>query len=325
MWLFRKETEAEKQSKLRNQETVEALNRGEIPPIARERIMKEKAAGKNFFSSDLTCREYLLMKEAGIQTVGQVMGTSFYKVGFFGMFNRFLNTTGEVDGITKALTHARQAAVERMRQEAELLGASGVVGVRINMKRHSWADNLTEFTAFGTAVRLPDWKPGTPTFTSTLNGQEFWQLYRAGYLPHGIVMGACAFYMHMDWNTRRAIYGWFSPNQELPTFTEGYRTAARLADLRLQADIAAHNADGAVGVRIDPGQETIEYEINDTSYYDILLNYTILGTAVSGHPEKEQKHDSPLMVLNLSTKTMGALSSTNATDWEYYDQFYDDE
>ena len=217
------------------------------------------------------------------------------------------------------------AAVDRMRQEAELMGASGVIGVRINMRRHQWADNLTEFTAFGTAVRLPNWKPGTPVFTSTLNGQEFWQLYRAGYMPKGIVMGACAYYMHMDWNTRRAIYGWFSPNQELPTFTDGYRTAARLADLRLQADIAEHRADGAVDMIVDPGEETIEYEINDTSYYDILLNYVILGTAVEAHPEMEQKHAAPLLCLNLSKKTYGRLGSTDDTDWEYYDKFYDGE
>lgn len=325
MWLFRKETDEEKQEKARQQEAVDALNRGEIPPIAKERILHENARGKNFFSSDLTTREYLLVREAGIQTVGQVMGTAFYKVGFWGFFNRYRNSTGEVPEVTRALTNARLAAVERMRQEAELMGASGVIGVRINMRRHQWADNLTEFTAFGTAVRLPNWKPGTPVFTSTLNGQEFWQLYRAGYMPHGIVMGACAYYLHMDWNTRRAIYGWFSPNQELPTFTDGYRTAARLADLRLQSDLAEHGASGAVDVIIDPGEETIEYEINDTSYYDILLNYVILGTAVSAHPEMEQKHSAPLLCLNLASKTFGRLGSTNDTDWEYYDKFYDGE
>ena len=88
MWLFRKETDEEKQQKQRQQEAVDALNRGEIPPIAKERILHENAQGRNFFSSDLTTREYLLVREAGIQTVGQVMGTAFYKVGFWGFFNR---------------------------------------------------------------------------------------------------------------------------------------------------------------------------------------------------------------------------------------------
>lgn len=323
MWFFKKETEEEKAEKARQKECVDALNRGEIPPIARERILREKAQGKNFFASDLTTREYLLVKEAGIQTVGQVMGTSFFKVSYFGFFNRAWGSSGELPQITAALTNARAVAVERMRQEAELLGASGVIGVRIVRKGHAWADNLTEFTAYGTAVRLPDWKPGDPVFTSSLNGQEFWQLYRAGYQPHAIVMGACAMYMHMDWNTRRAIYGWFSPNQELPNFTEGYRSAAKLANLRMKEELSRCGADGAVGVVIDPGEEVIEYEINDTSYYDILMNYVVIGTAVSAHPEREQKHPSPLMCLNLSSKTFGRLGSTDDTDWEYYDKFYD--
>ena len=322
MWLFRKETDAEKEAKQRQQATIEALTRGELPPIARERIMRERGQGKNFFASDLTVREFLLTKEAGVQTVGQVMGTSFYKVGFWGSFRTYRGATGEIMELSQAIVQAREAAVERMRQEAELLGASGVIGVRITMKRHSWADNLTEFTAFGTAVRLPDWQPSDGTFTSSLNGQEFWQLHKAGYRPHGIVMGSCAMYMHMDWNTRRQIYGWFSPNQEVNTFTDGYYQAVKTARLRLQKDIKAHNAEGAVGVIIDPGQETIEYEINDTSYYDVLLNYVIMGTAVSAHPEKEQQHTPPLLCLNLASKKFGALSSTNAMDDEYFEEFY---
>lgn len=308
----------EEQDKLRQEETIRALECGDIPPIARERIMREKAHGRSFFTSDLSTREYLLTREAGFQTLGQVMGTSFFKIGFWGMFRQYQRSSGELSGVTQAISHARKVAIERMRQEAKLLGASGVIGVRIQKRRHEWASDMTEFTAFGTAIRIPDWPAGEEPFTSSLNGQEFWQLYRAGYLPRSVVMGVCAYYVHMDSTTRQNLYGWFSPNREVHSFTEGYRFAAQFANMRMQCELTELKGDGAVGVTIDPGQEWIEYEINDVRYTDMLLGYTMLGTAVSAHPEREQKHAAPLLCLDLSTKSYRSLGSTGDYDGDYW-------
>ena len=318
MPFWKKESNEEKQARLRQEETIRALERGDIPPIAHERIMREKSLGRNFFSSDLSTREYLLTREAGFQTVGQVMGTSFFKIGFWGMFNQFQRSSGELQSVTHAISTARSTAIDRMRQEAKLLGASGVIGVRVQKRRHDWASNMTEFTAFGTAIKLPNWPAGEEPFTSALNGQEFWLLYKAGYIPRSVVMGVCAYYIHMDYSTRQALYSWFSPNQEVYSFTEGYRMAAKLANVRMQAELAGLKADGAVGVSIDPGQEFIEYELNDVSYTDMLLSYVLLGTAVSAHPEMEQKHTAPLMCLNLSTKSFSALGSSADYDGDYW-------
>lgn len=314
MPFWRKESEADKEARLRQEAAVKALQSGDIPPIARERIIREKNYGKKFFSSDLSTREYLLTKEAGFETIGQVMGTAFFKIGFWGYFNRWQSGTGELTQVTRAISDSRSTAVERMKLEAKLLGASGVIGVRLTRKDHAWASNLTEFTAFGTAIRLPGWPQDAEPFTSSLNGQEFWQLYRSGYLPKSLIMGVCAYYMHMDPETRRTLYSWFAPNREVANFTSGYNMAARLANKRLYAEITRVGADGAVGVKIDPGIETIEYEINDTSYHDILLNYVILGTAVSSDPRKEQRHAPPLLCLNLAKGTWGNLSSSSHKD-----------
>lgn len=301
MPFWRKETDEEKQANARQKETMQALERGEIPPVARQRIMREQAYGKKFFASDLSSREFLLAREAGLQTIGQVMGTSFFKIGFFGSFNSYELRTRELSQITQTLMDARTVAVDRMRQEAQLLGASGVIGVKVKAKRHAWSSNITEFTAFGSAIRIPDWPAEEGPFTSSLNGQEFWQLYKAGYLPLSIVMGACAYYMHMDDYTRQALYGWFSPNQEVDNYTHGFNLAAAKANARMLAELDSLKADGAVGITVDPGMETIEYELNNMKYTDILLNYVVLGTAVSAHPEKEQKHAAPLLCLDLAS------------------------
>ncbi len=329
MPFWRKETEEEKQAKLqdkirkeeeriRQQQTIKALESGEIPPIARERIEREVAMGRNFFTSDLSTREYLLTKEAGFITIGQVMGTSFYKTGFWGCFNQFQRNTGELTVVTQSTSNARLIAVNRLKQEAKLLGASGVIGVRIQKKVHAWSSGITEFTAFGTAISIPDWPKNEEPFTSSLNGQEFWQLYKAGYLPRSLVMGVCCYYMHMDWNTRQTIFGWFAPNQEVSIFSRGYTEAVKRANSRMQTELAAVKADGAVGVSIEPHMQTIEYELNDIRYYDLLLNYVILGTAVSAHPEKEQKHESPLLCLDLRTGSFGRLGSSSKSG-NYWD------
>ncbi len=330
MPFWRKESEEEKRAKqelkarqenekLRQAECIAALERGEIPPIARERLLKERDLGRNFFSSDLSTPEFLLTKQAGFQTLGQVMGTSFFKISFWGNFSSYQRWTGELSAVTLAMSDARSTAVDRMRQESALLGASGVIGVRVQKRRHEWSSNVTEFTAFGTAIKIPDWPDGEEPFTSALNGQEFWQLYKDGYLPRSVVMGNCAYYIHMDPNTRNQIYGWFAPNQEVYSFTEGYRNAARSANTRMQQELARLSADGAVGVSVDPGREFVEYEINDVRYTDMLLNYVMIGTAVSAHPNREPNHTAPLVCLDLASKSYRQLGSTAEYENNYWD------
>ena len=318
-WKNKREEEREQQAKMRESAALQALAQGDIPPIAKERILREKERS-NFFCSDLSTREYLLTREAGFKPMGQVMGTSFFRIGFWGSFSAYRTYTGELTEITRAITQARATAVDRMFQEAKLFGASGVIGVHVKIKSHDWASNMTEFTAYGTAIKIPGYPEGEPPFTSSLNGQEFWQLYKAGYLPRSIVMGACAYYIHMDQTTRQQLYTWLGTNREVSIFTEGYRHAARVCDWRLRDEILALQADGAVGVSINPGMEIIEYERNDVSYVDMLLNYTIMGTAVSAHPEREQNHQSPLLVLNLASKKyerLGSSADYDGDEWNY--------
>ena len=93
---------------------------------ARHRLDAQKRLGKQFFTSDLSTNEYLLTREAGCEPIGMVMGSSFYKVGFFGYFRGYRDRTGEVETLTQAQLAVRELAVSRMQQEAALLGAHGV-------------------------------------------------------------------------------------------------------------------------------------------------------------------------------------------------------
>ena len=55
--------------------------------------------------------------------------------------------------LTQAMYHARELAMTRMEEEADSLGADGIVGVRLEVERHEWGADLAEFIAIGTAVK----------------------------------------------------------------------------------------------------------------------------------------------------------------------------
>src|SRR5260221_2110103 len=104
----------------------------DLPQHARERLADMRA--RKLFTSDLSVSEFLLVKEAGFEPLGLVMGSSIYQItpqipelarGAPGC---------ELVDMTKALYHARELSMNRMEEEADALGADGIVGVRLTVK-----------------------------------------------------------------------------------------------------------------------------------------------------------------------------------------------
>ena len=82
-----------------------------------------------FFTSDLSVNEFLLVKEAGFEPLGLVMGTSIYHIGVQPIS---WTRSEEMQVLTQAMYAARELAMTRMEEEADqLVGADGVVGVRL--------------------------------------------------------------------------------------------------------------------------------------------------------------------------------------------------
>ena len=125
-----------------------------------------------------------------------MLGSSIYHIGFQ---QAGWNQNQEMGVLTQAMYHARELAMTRMEEEADQLGADGIVGVRLDIGRYEWGADLAEFIAVGTAVkhrggelhRAPNGRP----FTSDLSGQDFATLLRAGYRPVGLVMGNCVYHV----------------------------------------------------------------------------------------------------------------------------------
>lgn len=105
------------------------MNQQDLPQHARERLADMRA--KRLFTSDLSVGEFLLVKEAGFEPLGMVMGSSIYQIDPTVPQSQ---TGCEITDMTRALYHARELAMNRMEEEADALGADGIVGVRLTVK-----------------------------------------------------------------------------------------------------------------------------------------------------------------------------------------------
>ena len=262
-----------------------SLEAGGLPLQAQRRLSEEVQAGHPLFTSDLSVKEFSLVRNQGYTALSQVMGSSIYQVGW--QFTRTFswNTTAyELTNVSNAHQHAAQLALGRLEQEAALLRAHGVIGVRLNTRDYEWGQNLLEYTAIGTAIRLENTPLPSRPFLSDLSGQEFWTLLQAGYYPDGVVTGFCSYYVSLGSQATRQLNSWFGggwTNQEIVPFSQALYTARSLAMDRLLKMSQRLNAIGVVGMHIHSNRRLIEQESNETKYLDFSVQFSAIGTAIT--------------------------------------------
>lgn len=253
-----------------------------LPKHAEERLveMRGKAEQDRLFTSDLSTSELLLVKEAGFDPVGLVVGSSIYHVGYQ---QSAWSQNQEMTVLTQAMYHARELAMDRMEQEAHELGADGIVGVRLEVNHKEWGHHIAEFVAIGTAVvhrndphRYKN-KHGRP-FTSDLSGQDFYILLRSGYRPLGLVMGNCVYHVAMQ--TFGSFMRNFSQNTELTQYTQALYDSRELAMERMQQEAEGLGAKGIVGADIHErthawGPHVIEFFAIGTAVDEISADHVI--------------------------------------------------
>src|SRR5438128_218943 len=124
----------------------------DLPVHARERLksMRSDATHRGLFTSDLSVNEFLLVKQAGFDPVGLVIGSSIYHIGYQ---QSNWKQSMEMSVLSQAMYEARDLAMTRMEEEADQLSADGVVGVRLDIGRYEWGEDVAEFIAVGTAVK----------------------------------------------------------------------------------------------------------------------------------------------------------------------------
>jgi uncharacterized protein YbjQ (UPF0145 family) len=246
-----------------------------LPEAAVRRLKQMRGTGTSptLFTSDLSINEFLLVKQAGFDPVGLVMGSSIYHIGFQ-MAGQYQNM--EMDILTQAMYHARELAMDRMEEEADILGADGVVGVRLIVNQQQWGENLAEFMAIGTAIKSrngENWRtPDNRPFTSDLSGQQFWTLLQTGYRPVALAMGTCVYHVaHQGFMQMLKRIG---RNVEMENYTQAIYDARELAMSRMQAEAERAGATGIVGTRV------VEASHGWGSH---VIEFFSVGTAVREH------------------------------------------
>ena len=257
-----------------------------LPEAGIARLEQNK---RGLFTSDLSVAEFLLVKEAGFDPLGLVVGSSIFHIGFQ---QSSWKISEEMTVLSEAMYAARELAMTRMEEEAEQLGADGVVAVRLEVSRYDWGEHMAEFIAIGTAIRHREGElhraPNGRPFTSDLSGQDFWTLLRSGHRPVGMVMGSCVYHV--------AHHGMFQAmkqagqNIELPNFTQALYDARELAMERMQAEAEALQAEGIVGVQLTEGSH---------GWGSHVIEFFAIGTAIVPHGE-DHEIQAPTTVLDLS-------------------------
>jgi uncharacterized protein YbjQ (UPF0145 family) len=267
----------------------------DLPIHARERLkgLRTSAHPSGVFTSDFSVNEFLLVRKAGFEPVGLCLGSCVYHLGFQ---YQSLFKNQELDVLSKAMYHARELAMSRMRAEAKSMGADGIVGVKLTIKRMEWDRHMMEFMALGTGVvhaaghegfRAHDGGP----FTSALSGQDFWSLLHAGYRPVEMVMGSCVY--HVAHRGILSTLGTMMSNVEVENFTAAMYEAREIAMERMQAEATNAKAEGVVGLDIHEGSHSWESHV---------IEFFAIGTAVLPLDQEiaPQKIPDPLMVLSVN-------------------------
>ena len=254
----------------------------DLPSGAAERLraMRGKGDRPAFFTSDLSVDEFLLVEQAGFDALGLVMGSSIYHVGF--QWQKW-NVSQELTVLTKAMFQARELAMTRMEEEADLLGADGIVGVRLVFKQYAMDSDVLEFQAIGTAIHHRERKGSYRTkdnrpFTSDLSGQDLWKLVRAGYRPVSLSMGACVYHIaHLSFMQALKQAG---RNQEMKVYTDATYAAREAALERMQAEAVARGGVGVVGARV---------EESNWGWGANAIEFFAIGTAVALSDDRAER------------------------------------
>ena len=290
---------------------LQILGRGGIPSMAQQRLKElREATMETSFTSDLSPDEAALLRRNGYRPVGLVSGSAMYHVGV-AYASSYQDC--EVDVLSGAYTEATRLAVGRMEQEAQALGAHGVIGVRFDIVRHEWGDKTIEVQLLGTAVAGPDRPSGRP-FLSDLSGQEWWALHRAGYDPAGLVYGHCTWFVLTsqsdEWTERSFV------NQELDHMSRALSQCRSRANGAVREMARQAGAIGVVGVHLSRRVDEIrlsgpgENPAYEREHHNLTMS--IIGTAVRLRPDAPRTVRATTNVLSLRSGKLTPHTVTTA-------------
>ena len=297
---------------------------GGLPIRAQMRLAEEAGPNKRLFTSDLSVSEFLLVEETKAKPISQVMGSSVYRIGVVSDYKGGGEQIFEITTISTGHREARRAALSRLFQEARLVGADAVVGVRlrermITMGRHGKGGDdggeIIEFTAVGTAIDA-NWitRPANQPVVTDLSGQELWALAQDGFEPCGFLFDFCRYHVWHVLKDYQRGQGEVGPAQQ----------AIELARARVERSITEQatkfEAEFVVGsdVSIDIKEVPCGYESCTLNDLDVSVSWFGTGVRrVPGFAPPEHPKAPPLI---LSMMPLGRARSAGFEDEDDADE-----
>ena len=130
---------------------------------------------RGLFTSDLSVNEYLCVEKAGFEPVGLVVGSSIYHIGYQ---QSSWKASQEMGVLTQAMYSARELAMTRMEEEADQLGADGIVGSAWTSAATSgartWLSSSRSAPRSDTRVGRCTVRPTGAHLHPISSGQAFW-------------------------------------------------------------------------------------------------------------------------------------------------------
>ena len=191
----------------------------------------------------LSGNEMYCLDKVGYRPGNLLVGNSVYSLGFLGGIRSGVRNLvgGEVAAITEIIAEGRRLSFDRLEQERQQAGATGVTGVTSELIAHI---GNVEFLSVGSALHGKD---GDDAFTSSSDGQELYCQIDAGYMPKRFVFGNVAYSIGLG----RGIVGGLKTlaRGEIAEYTEIFNTTRNLALQRITAEAAGVGANSVVGIR----------------------------------------------------------------------------
>lgn len=292
---------------------LERIRQGGIPLGAEQRLKRIADASTPFFTSDLSAKEYALAQASGLLPVAQVMGSSVVQHGWVGNQVGYYGSSGEVQGLSEPWNLARTRAFDRLRQEAELADADGVIGIEMSAAGTLGGADNVEYIVFGTAVResvLPR-RSGGAVGMCALSGQDVDKLRRIGAEVRAVVGHTTVFSVQLMPNSNYMLNssGWFggagAGNAEIPEITGAVYEARRRAMGEVRSQAGAAGANNIVISALRHSIDHREYEqAGGFRYHYFFVTMHVLGTAIrlGAHPPHPSPMTGPMMSINLGHK-----------------------
>ena len=232
---------------------------GGLPFSAEQRLSELRAAGMT--SSFVSVAAEAVAGLDGIETIGPVIGASVCRLGV-GVVRRTHAPAGrlplgsatwrEHEGPVRSWSEARQRALARLTEQARLLEADAVLGLRPAYEVGEREPRTAEVVFTGTAVRISGSKgKRADPVVGLVSVQEFCWLRRAGIAVVGIA-GACSAVElgPLSGLSSRGDRMTAAGSYELRELTIGIYEARRLAMQRLRSDARRLGASGVLGINL---------------------------------------------------------------------------